>query len=141
MMVSVHPSPWPSPPNEMSACSAAKSGQDMHPGRVHCRASFSGMFTTSPSVVYTMTLPLTLIRAIRSHPIPSSSWILCCMSPSYVNDFEHSRPNVQAIRLRHLLTRRASIVPVTLAWQDIPTSATCDRPISAAFTRASGLAE
>src|SRR5438477_9825587 len=45
------------------------------------------------------------------------------------------------MRLRHLLTRRASSVPVTLAWQDIPTSASLESPISAALVNASGLAE
>ena len=58
-----------------------------------------------------------------------------------MNVFEQSRPNVQAIFLRHLFTRRASIDPVTLAWQLMPTSATLDSPISAAFSSASGLAE
>ena len=58
-----------------------------------------------------------------------------------MNDFEHSSPNVHAMRLRHLFTRRASRAPVTLDWHDIPTSATFDRPISAAFVSASGLAE
>jgi hypothetical protein len=57
-----------------------------------------------------------------------------------VNDFEHRRPNVQAIFLRHLLTRRASIAPVTEDWQPMPTSATRDRPSSAAFSSASGFA-
>src|SRR5262245_32910425 len=61
--------------------------------------------------------------------------------PSYVNVLEHSRPNVHAMRLRHLLTRRASRAPVTLAWHDMPTRATRDRPISAARIRAKGLAE
>src|SRR5436190_24153597 len=63
------------------------------------------------------------------------------MSPSYVKVFEQKSPNVHAMRLRHLFTRRASSAPVTLAWQDMPTSATFDRPISAAFTSARGFAE
>ena len=58
-----------------------------------------------------------------------------------MKDFEHSSPKVHAIFLRHLLTRRASIEPVTLAWQPIPTSATFDRPSSAALSSAKGLAE
>ena len=58
-----------------------------------------------------------------------------------MNVLEHRSPNVHAIRLRHLLTRRASIAPVTLAWHDIPTRATFVSPISAARTRASGFAE
>ena len=58
-----------------------------------------------------------------------------------MNVLEHSRPNVHAIFLRHLFTRRASIAPVTLDWHDMPTNAIFDRPISAPFTRASGLAE
>ena len=55
--------------------------------------------------------------------------------------FEQSSPKVQWIFLAHLLTRRAAIEPVTLAWQDMPTSASFDSPISAAFVRASGFAE
>ena len=55
--------------------------------------------------------------------------------------FEHSSPNVHAIFLRHLFTRRASREPVTLAWQLMPTRATFDSPISAAVSSASGLAE
>src|SRR5437870_10454894 len=72
---------------------------------------------------------------------PCSFWAISMLRPSYVNVLEHRRPNVQAMRFRHLLTRRASRAPVTLAWHDIPTSATFDRPISAALTSASGLAE
>src|SRR5437588_8194159 len=45
------------------------------------------------------------------------------------------------MRFRHLFTLRASSVPVTLAWHDIPTRASLDSPISAAFVRARGLAE
>src|SRR5438034_11718209 len=63
------------------------------------------------------------------------------MSPSYVKVFEQRSPNVHAMRLRHLFTRRTSSAPVTLAWHDIPTSATLERPISAAFVSARGLAE
>ncbi len=37
----VHPSDCPRPPKEMSACSAAKSGQCRQPGLVYCWASFS----------------------------------------------------------------------------------------------------
>src|SRR5207344_2321303 len=48
-------------------------------------------------------------------------------------------PNVQLIFFAHLLTRRAVIEPVTLAWHDMPTSATFESPISAALMRASGL--
>jgi hypothetical protein len=40
-----------------------------------------------------------------------------------------------------LLTRRAAIEPGALAWHPMPTSASLDSPISAAFTIASGLAE
>ena len=58
-----------------------------------------------------------------------------------MNVFEQSRPSVQAIFFRHLFTRRASIDPVTLAWQLMPTSATFDSPNSAACSRASGFAE
>ena len=55
--------------------------------------------------------------------------------------FEQRSPNVHAIFFAHLLTPRAAIEPVTLAWQDMPTSATFDSPSSAAFTSASGFAE
>src|SRR4051794_18876722 len=96
---------------------------------------------TSPEVVYTMTLPLTLIRAMSSYFTPSSPWILPSISPSYVNDFEHSRPNVHAIFLRHLATRRDSMAPVTLAMHDMPTRAMLDRPRLAPSISASGLAE
>src|SRR3990170_4992681 len=41
MTVRVHPSFWPRPPKEMSACSAAKSGQSRHPGLVNAWAFFS----------------------------------------------------------------------------------------------------
>src|SRR5918994_925839 len=63
------------------------------------------------------------------------------MSPSYVKDFEHRSPNVHAIFRRHLFTRRASSAPVTLDWQLMPTRASLDSPISAAFRSARGLAE
>ena len=79
-------------------------------------------------------------RARWSRSSPSSSCAISTIRPSYVNDFEHSRPNVHAIFLRHLLTRRASIAPVAEAWQPIPTSATLDRPSSAACRSASGFA-
>ncbi len=58
-----------------------------------------------------------------------------------MNDFEQRSPKVHAIFLRHLFTRRASSAPVTLDWQPIPTRATFDSPISAAFRSASGFAE
>src|SRR5205823_3715059 len=51
MIVSVHPSLWPSPPKEMSACSAAKSGQCRHPGLVNRCACFSEYWISSPSFV------------------------------------------------------------------------------------------
>ena len=41
-MVSVQSLNLPMPPVEMSACSAAKSGQDLQPSRVHAWHSFSG---------------------------------------------------------------------------------------------------
>src|SRR4051812_34056568 len=88
-----------------------------------------------------MTLPFTLIRAMSSYRTPSSLWIFCSISPSYVNDLEHSRPNVHAIFLRHLATRRDSRAPVTLAMHDMPTSAICDRPRLAPSMSANGLDE
>ena len=114
-IVKVHPSLCPSPPKLMSACSAEKSGQSLQPGLVHSRASFNPMSWTSPVFVYTMTLPFTFTRAMSPKSMPSSSWTLCCINPSYVNVFDQSRPNVHAMRLRHLFTRRASRTPVTLA--------------------------
>ena len=78
---------------------------------------------------------------MSSKSMPRSPLTLPCISPSYVNDLEQRRPNVHAMRLRHLFTRRASSAPVTLAWHDIPTSATLVRPRAAASVSARGLAE
>src|SRR5262245_25037002 len=78
---------------------------------------------------------------MSSHSMPSSSWILPCIRPSYVNVFEHSSPNVHDTFLRHLFTPRAIRAPVMLDWHDMPTSAIFDSPISAPFTSARGLAE
>src|SRR3954449_11581622 len=79
-------------------------------------------------------------RARWSRSNPSSSCAIFTISPSYVNDFEHSSPNVHAIFLRHLFTRRACIDPGIEDWHPIPTSATLDKPSSAALRSASGLA-
>ena len=58
-----------------------------------------------------------------------------------MKDFEQRSPKVHAIFRRHLFTRRASSAPVALDWQPMPTRATFESPISAAFRRASGFAE
>ena len=47
-MVSVQSENAPMPPVEMSACSAAKSGQRLHPSRVQACASFSGDLVECP---------------------------------------------------------------------------------------------
>ena len=60
----------PMPPNEMSACSAAKSGQWWHHSFAYTWHSLSGILTSVPSFSVTYTSPLTLILVTWEMSIP-----------------------------------------------------------------------
>ena len=58
------------PPVEMSACSAAKSGQLVHPSRVQACASFSGISWYAPSRIQTWKTPLMFILTMSARARP-----------------------------------------------------------------------
>ena len=139
-MVSVQSLYLPMPPVEMSACSAAKSGQWLQPSRVHAWHSLSGTSWYSSSLVQIWKTPLMLTFLMSAFLMP----YLASKSSSKMassNVFEQSRPMLKTIGLPTLPALRVHITGGTEDWQLIPTSASFEKPRSTASGRASVLAE
>ena len=130
-MVSVQSWNDPIPPVEMSACSAAKSGHEVHPSRVQAWASLRGISWNPPSRVQTWKTPLMFILAMSARAIPYlASNSSGKMASS--NVFEHSSPMVSDRRRAILPALRACMIGGAEAWQPMPTRAIRSAPPSMA---------
>ena len=139
-IVSVQALSLPMPPVEMSACSAAKSGQRLHPSRVHAWHSLRSISWYEPSFIQIWKTPLMFIFTMSCFWRPylaSNSSAKIASS----NVFEHSRPMLKTNGFDTLPALRSHIVGGDDVWQPIPTSARRDRPSSFAWGSASGLAQ
>src|SRR5262245_48908617 len=139
-MVSVQSLSLPMPPVEMSACSAAKSGQWVQPSRVQAWHSLSGISWYRPSRVQIWNTPLMFILTISSMGSP----YLVRNSSSKIessNVLEHSSPMLNRIGLPTLPALRLHMIGGTDDWHDIPTRARRVWPRSRASLMASVLAE
>src|SRR6478736_2545378 len=128
------------PPVEMSACSAAKSGQWVHPSRVQAWHSLSGTSWYSPSWVQIWKTPLMLTFLMSAFLMPyfaSNSSSKLASS----NVLEHSRPMLNRNGFDTLPTLRDHITGGTDDWQLIPMRASFVNPRSVASFKASVLAE
>ena len=139
-MVSVQSDSSPIPPVEMSACSAAKSGQRWHPSRVQAWHSLRLISWYWPDLVQIWKTPLMFILAM------SSLGRLYFTSNSSSNSessklLEHSRPMLSLIGLDTLPTLRCHITGPMEVWQLMPTRARRSRPRWRASSKAMVLAE
>src|SRR3954454_19353377 len=128
------------PPVEMSACSAAKSGQLLHPSRVHAWHSLRLTSWYEPSFIQIWNTPLMFIFTMSCFFKP----YLASKSSSKMassNVFEHSRPMLNTMGFEILPTLRCHITGGTDDWHDMPTRASFSNPRSSASLIASVLAE
>src|SRR5688572_8810802 len=128
------------PPVEMSACSAAKSGQRLQPSRVQAWHSLRSISWYEPSFIQIWKTPLMFIFTMSCLLRPylaSNSSVKIASS----NVFEQSRPMLNRNGLETLPALRSHIVGGDDVWQPMPTSARRDRPSSFACGNASGFAQ
>ena len=121
-IVSVQALSLPMPPVEMSACSAAKSGQCLQPSRVQAWHSLRSTSWYEPSFIQIWKTPLMFILTISDFCSPylaSNSSVKIASS----NVFEHSSPMLNTNGLDTLPALRSHIVGGDDVWQPIPTSA------------------
>ncbi len=139
-MVSVQSLCSPIPPVEMSACSAAKSGQWTQPSRVHAWHSLRLISWNVPSRIQIWKTPLMFIFTMsclaRPYLVRNSS---SKMESSKL--FEQSSPMLKTMGLAILPILRLHITGGTDDWQLMPTNASLEKPRSRACGRARGLAE
>ena len=124
----------------MSACSAAKSGQRLHPSRVHWWHSLRSISWYEPSFIQIWNTPLMFIFAISDFARP----YLASNSSGKIassNVFEQSRPMLKRNGLDTLPALRSHMIGGELVWQPMPTSARRVSPSALASRRASGLAQ
>jgi len=115
----------------MSACSAAKSGHEVHPSRVQACASLRGISWNPPSRVQTWKTPLMFILVMSARAMPYfASKSSGKMASSKV--LEQSRPMVRDRRRAIFPALRACITGGPEAWQPMPTRAMRSAPPSMA---------
>src|SRR3954454_5811673 len=110
------------PPVEMSACSAAKSGQLLHPSRVHAWHSLRLTSWYEPSFIQIWNTPLMFIFTMSCFFRP----YLASKSSSKMassNVFEHNRPMLNRNGLDTLPALRSHIVGGDDVWHPMPTRA------------------
>src|SRR3954452_5142405 len=124
----------------MSACSAAKSGQGLHPSRVHAWHSLRLTSWYEPSFIQIWKTPLMFIFFMSCFLRP----YLASNSSSKMassNVFEHSRPMLRAKRRATLPALRTAMAGGDDDMQLIPTSASFSAPPAIASAYAMVLAE
>ena len=130
-MVRVQSLSLPIPPVEMSACSAAKSGQCLQPSRVQPWHSLRSISWYEPSFIQIWKTPLMFIFTIsdffRPYLASNSSEKIASS-----NVLEHSSPMLNRNGLDTLPALRSHIVGGDDVWQPMPTRARRDRPSSLA---------
>src|SRR3954451_23792707 len=115
------------PPVEMSACSAAKSGQLLHPSRVHAWHSLRFPSWYEPSFIQIWNTPLMFILTMSCFFKP----YLASNSSGKIassNVLLHSSPIVNWNGLDTLPALRSHMIGGDDVWQPMPTNASLFRP-------------